>query len=69
MRVIQETDYVTLDIWDLTITSVSLVGVGGGELAYTVTSPNPDMGSVLTIDLNMTYPVSSTVEIQVFYST
>jgi leukotriene-A4 hydrolase len=83
MIVIQETNYITLDMWDQTIINVTAVNpglsaiskdmptgnLGGQPLTWRVDAPNPGSGQVLIIDLGQTMPVGANYGIQIFYST
>jgi len=84
-RVIQETDFATFDFWGQTIINVTAVAAGEAQAAtregrrvnnlgafmlnYTITSPDPASGSVLTVEFPTTMPVGSSYGIQIFYTT
>ena len=78
------TDYVSFDVWNLTITDVQSVKAGsaleattnghkvnapGMSLNFTITAGDPGCGQVLVIDLGQTYPKGHKGAIQIFYST
>jgi len=84
LKVIQDTDFVTFDIWDLTISSVvstapgsaktatkngHKVELGTTELLWNVQTKDPGSGQVLTIQLDSTAVEGSDIAIQIFYST
>lgn len=59
---------VQFDIWDLTIVDVFVNGV---QCEYTISSPNPEIGSVLQVVLptDFTYPVGLLLDVSIRYQT
>jgi len=54
MEVYEPTDFVQFDVWDLTIFEVRVKSDNGSEYnsLFNVTSPNPEIGSVLRVQLD-----------------
>ena len=66
MNVIEDTDTIQFDAWDLTFYSVFNV-TSGEEWAFTVEQPNPAIGSVLVVTMPRVAKAGETVDVKVMY--
>ena len=68
MDVVAETDIAQFDVWNLSIESVA-DGNSSAALNFTVSSPNPKIGSVLQVKLGRTVQPGEQVILVIAYST